>query len=54
MPADCDTDVVIIGAGLGGSATAYALREAGLKVLMRGKVVPRNLALWCRSKNFGA
>ncbi|MEE8442014.1 MAG: GMC family oxidoreductase [Spirochaetia bacterium] len=34
MTPDHDVDVVVIGAGLGGSAVAYALREAGLRVLI--------------------
>ncbi|MEE8441219.1 MAG: NAD(P)-binding protein, partial [Spirochaetia bacterium] len=48
MTADRDFDVVIIGAGLGGSAVSYALRDAGLTVLIleRGGYLKQEKENW--------
>jgi len=41
-----DPDILIIGAGMGGSALAYALKDSGLRVhvLERGGYLPREAA----------
>ena len=43
-----DCDVVIIGAGLGGSAAAYALRDAGLRIVIleRGDYLKQEPSNW--------
>jgi len=48
MAPDYEFDLVIIGAGLGGSAVAYALREAGLRVLIleRGEYLRQESENW--------
>ena len=48
MSADFDYDVVIIGGGLGGCGVLYALRDAGLRILVleRGSYLKQEPQNW--------
>src|SRR6478752_1552883 len=47
-PDDLDTDIAIIGSGMGGGTLAYALRDAGAKVLLveQGDFLPVERENW--------
>ncbi|MSY00682.1 MAG: FAD-dependent oxidoreductase, partial [Actinobacteria bacterium] len=53
-PVRIESDVVIVGSGIGGATTAYALAQKGVKtlVLERGERMPREPENWSPSEIF--
>ena len=53
-PVRIESDVVIVGSGMGGATTAYALANKGVKtlVLERGERMPREPENWSPSEIF--